>query len=205
MDLLIATSNPGKIREYAELLNDLPMKLLGLRDVGLDTMHVEEDAGTFEGNAELKAVAYAKAANLHALADDSGLVVDALGGLPGVETARYAGQGASDRDRYMKLLRALEGVPDEQRTARFVCVITVADPQTLQPVTVRGTVEGRIAHAPDEQGQFGFGFDPVFIPDGYTVALSSIPLEEKNRLSHRGRAAQQILPVLWKLAQNQGA
>jgi XTP/dITP diphosphohydrolase len=203
LDLLIATSNPGKLREYAELFATLPALLLYLRDVGLDTMHVEEDAGTFEGNAELKALAYAKAARLITLADDSGLVVDALDGLPGVETARYAGPGASDRDRYMKLLRAMNGLPDEQRRARFICVITVVDPQRMDPISARGTVEGRIAHAPDE-GEYGFGFDPVFIPDGYDVALSSIPVHEKNRISHRGRAAAQILPVLQQMAQERG-
>jgi XTP/dITP diphosphohydrolase len=204
LDLLIATSNPGKLREYSELFATLPARLLYLRDVGLDMIHVEEDAGTFEGNAELKALAYGKAAKLVTLADDSGLVVDALDGLPGVETARYAGPGATDRDRYMKLLRAMDGLPDERRRARFICVITVVDPRYMEPISVRSVVEGRIALAPDE-GEHGFGFDPVFIPDGYDVALSSIPVHEKNRTSHRGRAAAQILPILQQMAQEDGA
>ena len=125
--LLIGTSNPGKLREYAVLLADLPVRLLSLRDAGLDSLDIEEPYETFEENAAHKARAYAQASGLLAFADDSGLVVDALGGRPGVYSARYG--GPTDRDRYMKLLGELENVPDEQRTARFVCVSAAADPQ----------------------------------------------------------------------------
>lgn len=203
MDILIATTNAGKVREYADLMAGLPLRCLSLRDVGLDGMDVDETANTFEGNAELKVRAYAQASGLHALADDSGLVVDALGGQPGVFSHRWAGANADDAARYTKLLRELEGVPDAERTARFVCVIAVANPHTLDIVTADGMCEGRIARAPDLSGG-GFGYDPVFIADGYTVALSALPPDEKNRISHRGRAAYNIRPILQQMAQELG-
>jgi XTP/dITP diphosphohydrolase len=191
MRLLIATTNPGKVREYADIYADLPLEIVGLREVGLDLMAVDEPYETFEANAVHKAQAYARASGLLTLADDSGLEVDALDGKPGVHTARYGGPGASDRDRYMKLLSALGGVPDAQRTARFVCVIAVADPISDRLWTARGEVQGRIAQEPGA-GLHGFGFDPVFIPDGYAVTFSALTPDEKHRISHRGRAAQQM-------------
>ena len=194
--LLIGTSNPGKLREYAALLADLPVRLLSLRDAGLESLEVEEPFETFEENAAQKAQVYAKASGLLAVADDTGLVVDALGGRPGVYSARYG--GPTDRDRYLKLLGELEAVPDAQRTARFVCVCAAAKPGGDQVETARGTVEGRIARAPGE-GTEGFGYDAVFVPDGYQVVLSAIPMAEKNRISHRGNAARALIPALRRM------
>lgn len=197
-ELLIGTTNAGKMREYAEILGELPLVLLSLGDVGLGQLDVEETGDTYEANAELKARAYAAASGLLSLADDSGLAVDALNGLPGLYSHRYA--GPDDRARYEKLLNDLRDVPDEQRTARFICVIALIDPHTGRTQFTRGTVEGHIAHAPDLSGG-GFGYDPVFIPDGYDIALSALPPAEKNRLSHRGRAAEKMLPILRALAE----
>lgn len=199
MRLLIASTNPGKIREYGQMFSDLDLEIVGLQAVGLETLVVDEPYVTFEENAVHKAQTYARASGLMTLADDSGLEVDALGGRPGVYTARYAGEGASDADRYMKLLAEIASVPDTERGARFVCVIVVAQPDSAQVRQVRGECEGHIAHAPGD-GAYGFGFDPVFIPDGYDVTFNALPPEVKNRISHRGRAAQLILPVLAELA-----
>jgi XTP/dITP diphosphohydrolase len=202
MDLLIGTTNAGKLREYAALLAKVPARLVSLRDVGLAAMDVEETADTFEGNAVQKAIAYARASGLYTLGDDTGLAVDALNGRPGVQSHRYAGPDADDRARYEKLLREMANVADARRAARFICVVALVDPRTLTPVTVTGTVEGRIAREPDLSGG-GFGYDPVFIPNGSQVAWSAIPLAEKNRISHRGAAIRQLVPVLQQLAQRQ--
>ena len=190
--LLVATHNQGKLREYKELLHDLPVELVYLDDVGI-TQQVEETGSTFLENALQKALNYARISGLVTLADDSGLEVDALGGAPGVYSSRYAGPNASDRDRIEKLLRDLQGVPRERRTARFRCVIAVATPEG-EACTAQGTVEGLIVDTP--RGEHGFGYDPVFyLPDrGRTMA--ELPPEEKNRISHRARAAQAIKPLL---------
>lgn len=196
MDLLISTSNPGKLREYAILLADLGVNLLSPRDVGLADLDVEEPFETFAENAVHKARAYASASGMIALADDSGLEVDALGGRPGVYSARYG--GPTDRDRYMKLLGEIEVVPDGERTARFVCVAAAADPRRDIVETAAGYVEGVIAHAPGENLN-GFGYDAVFIPDGYDRVFSALPMDEKNGISHRGRAVQALIPALRRL------
>lgn len=195
--LLIASSNMGKVREYAEMFAALPHETVGLRDLDLHTLKVDEPYDTFEENAIHKAHAYAQASGLLTLADDSGLMVDALGGRPGVLTARYAGDGASDRDRYMKLLGELVGVPEGERGARFVCVIALVRSDGIME-HVRGECTGRIALAPGT-GAHGFGFDPVFIPDGFDVTFDQLPPEEKHAISHRGRAMQMILPILSQL------
>jgi XTP/dITP diphosphohydrolase len=191
MKLLIATNNAGKVREYAEMFAALPFEARSLADVGLGNMTVEEPYATFEENAAHKARAYAQAANMLTLADDSGLEVAALDNRPGVYTARYA--EGSDRDRYMKLLGELEGIPDAQRGARFVCVIALA--QNDKVAMVRGECVGHIAQAAGE-GAHGFGFDPVFIPAGYDVTFNALPPEIKHSISHRGRATQMIVPIL---------
>jgi XTP/dITP diphosphohydrolase len=192
-DLLIGTTNAGKVREYAALYADLiaaGVTLKSLRDVGLAAFDVDEPYATYEENARHKAQTYAEKAGMIALADDSGISVDALDGRPGVYSARYAGAGASDRDRYEKLLGELEGVPDERRTARFVCVIAVFDPRTGEIAYGRGEVAGQIARAPDAEAIHGFGYDPIFIPDGYRVSIGTLPPAEKDAISHRGRAAR---------------
>lgn len=198
MDLLIATSNPGKVREYYELLDGLDLRLLSLTDVGLADMEVAEDEETLEANAGLKARAYTKASGLYALADDTGLFVDALDGAPGVYPARYGGPGLTQQQRRLKLLGELAGVPDERRTARFQCVIALGVPGGDDLHMVSGTCEGRIAQQETDGGE-GFGYDAIFIPNGYTVTWSHVPLDEKNRISHRGQAARKIVPVLQNL------
>jgi XTP/dITP diphosphohydrolase len=200
MDLLIATSNPGKLREYETLLVDIPFRLLNLRDVGLDSMEVDETGETIAANAELKARAYIQASGLLTLADDTGLMVDALGGAPGVYPARYGGAGLTMPQRRQKVLAELEGIPDEQRTARFVCAIVLANPQTGELTTVEGACNGRIAQVDDEGGH-GFGYDAIFIAEGYDIPWSRLPQETKNQISHRGNAVRKIIPVLQGLAQ----
>ncbi len=201
--LLVGTNNPGKVREYEEMLVDLPepVEFTFPAREGL-TLEVEESAETFEGNARIKALAYAQASGLVSLADDSGLEVDALGGGPGVHSARYAGPGASDIDRYRKLLDALANVPAGPRTARFRCVVALALPDGTVH-TAEGTCEGEIGFAP--RGEHGFGYDPVFVvggQGGHTMAELAPGL--KNQISHRARALAAIQPVLRRLIEGLG-
>jgi XTP/dITP diphosphohydrolase len=196
--LLVATNNPGKVREYAELLADLPehVSFTLPAQEGL-TFEVEETGETFEENARLKALAFAQASGLLTLADDSGLEVKALDGAPGVRSARYAGPGASDADRYRKLLRALESVPQGQRSARFRCVVAVGLPRG-KLYTAEGICEGEIGFSP--KGEHGFGYDPVFVVEGYRgQTMAELPPDVKNQISHRARALQAIQPVLVRL------
>jgi XTP/dITP diphosphohydrolase len=198
MDLLIGTGNAGKLVEFQELLVGVDVRLLTLKDVGLGDMEVAEDATTLEDNAELKVKAYSQASGIVTVADDTGLYVDALDGAPGIYPARYGGPGLTPQQRRQKLLRDLQGVPPEKRTARFACVIAVANPRTGELTHVRGVCEGRIA-LEEDLGVNGFGYDPVFIPQGYTAAFSRLSAEEKNRISHRGLAAVQIIPILQRM------
>ncbi len=190
--LLIATHNPGKLREYRALLAGLPFQLVTPDALGLN-LSVVESGDTYAENARLKAVAYAQASGLLALADDSGLEVDALGGAPGVRSARYA--LGDDADRVAALLRALDatGVPRDKWTARFRCVILVAAPDG-RTWTAQGTCEGRIVDTP--RGSGGFGYDPVFFIPSHGCTMAELPAEEKNRISHRARAAQAVRPLL---------
>jgi XTP/dITP diphosphohydrolase len=194
--LLIGTNNPGKLREYRQMFAADPalahIAVVSLSEVGLGDFDVDEPFETFEENARHKAIAFAARAGLPAIADDSGLQVDALGGRPGVYSKRYA--PGTDADRCTKLLGELVDVPDAARTARFVCVTVGATPDG-RLIESRGVVEGHIAHAPGENSN-GFGYDPIFIPEGMERAFSALPPEEKNRLSHRGRALAALLPQL---------
>ena len=185
MKLLIATHNRGKLREYAEILNGLPLELATLDDAGI-THDVEETGATFQENARLKALTYARQSGLLALADDSGLEVDALGGAPGVYSKRYAGAGKSNAERNAYLLEQLRDVPRKGRAARFRCVIVIANAQGETWMS-EGTCEGEIAFAP--RGTNGFGYDPIFIVRGGKRHLAEYSSEEKNKISHRGRAA----------------
>lgn len=191
--LLIATNNAGKVREFQALLAGLPLEITFPAQEGLD-LEVEESGETFAENARIKAAAYAQASGLLTLADDSGLEVDALGGAPGVHSARYAGPDAGDADRYRKLLAALEDVPDGQRAARFRCTVALALPDgTL--LTADGVCEGEIGFAP--KGQHGFGYDPVFVVAGHAgQTMAELPEDEKNRISHRARAMMAMRPLL---------
>ena len=175
------------------------IELVSADDIGVDGEPVE-DAATFAANAEIKVRYYASRSGLPTLADDSGLEVDALDGGPGVLTKRYAGEGASDHDNNSKLLRALEGLPAEQRGARYVCVLALLPAAAGEVVFSSGTFEGRIVDSP--LGQGGFGYDPIFVPDsephdGRTVAQMSAA--EKNQRSHRGQAARLMADPLREL------
>ena len=183
--LLVATHNPGKVREYRELLADLAIEVTYLDAEGI-TQEVEETGETFTDNAILKATSYARVSGLWTWADDSGLEVDALDGAPGIYSSRYAGPGATDADRYRKLLDALTGVAWSQRTARVRCVVALATPDG-QLQTAEGTCEGIIAFGPT--GSNGFGYDPVFFLPDRGVTMAQLPAEVKNRISHRGLAA----------------
>jgi XTP/dITP diphosphohydrolase len=182
--LLIATNNRGKVREYRDILGDLPLELVTPADIGLE-LEVEETGATYEENACLKAQTFAQASGLLTLADDSGLEVDALGGEPGMHSHRYA--RGSDADRYRALLERLRDVPPEQRTARFRCVLVLAAP-TGEAYTCEGVCPGVIVDTP--RGEGGFGYDPVFYLPERGQTMAELAPEEKNHLSHRGRAGR---------------
>jgi XTP/dITP diphosphohydrolase len=201
MDLLIGTHNQGKLREYQTLLADASVRVLGLDDVGLDTLDVDETGTTFEENARQKALAYAQASGLLALADDTGLVVDALDGRPGLHSARYGPPGLDDRGRRQHLLVEMEPVPDERRSAHFACVIVIADPSGGETYAASGSCAGHIARQDDTDGEHGFGYDAIFVPDGYDKPWSRVTKAEKNSISHRGKAARKLIPVLKQLAE----
>jgi XTP/dITP diphosphohydrolase len=224
--LLIATGNPGKMREFADLLADLPFELVSLRDLGI-THEVDETGETFSENAWLKASEYAVISGLLTLADDSGLEVDALSGEPGVRSARYGGDSChSDQDRVEFLLKNMEDVPWEERGAKFRCVIAMALPDpTKSPLThlyergrqfppfrkggleedfgatlvtrAEGFVAGMIQY--QAQGDDGFGYDPVFYLPEYDKTAAQLPTDIKNRISHRAHAAKQAAETLKKL------
>ena len=186
-ELLVATSNAGKVRELSQLLSDFPLRLR-LLDEFPDVAEAEETGETFEENATIKALHYSAHGGLLTLSDDSGLVVDALGGAPGVRSARYAGREATYAERMSKLLGELDATGDAERRARFVCVIAVADPAAGALHTFEGVCEGRIARAP--RGTGGFGYDPLFIPEGHERTFGELPADIKHTLSHRARALQ---------------
>jgi len=196
--VLVATTNLGKLAEFSHMLASLPLvtppiRVLTVSDLPTDPGDVEETGTTFWENAILKAQTYAARTGLPALADDSGLAVDALGGAPGVYSARYAPTPAA---RIEKLLTALANVPDAQRTAHFVCVVALATPDG-RLIAAEGRVEGKITFAP--RGSGGFGYDPIFeLPNGQTMA--ELSAEVKNTLSHRGRALERLRPLAAALA-----
>jgi len=193
--LLLATNNKGKVREYRHLLHDLPYELVTLAEQNITTV-VAETGQSLEDNAQLKATALAKESRLITLADDSGLEVDALGGEPGLLSARYAGEDASDKERVRYLLARLEGVPWEKRKARFRCVIALAKPDG-QVELCQGERRGYITFAP--KGEQGFGYDPVFYLPELDKTMAELSLEIKNQVSHRGQAARQVQQKLERL------
>ncbi len=197
--LVLATGNRGKAAELARLLAEAA----GLLAAGVRSLadfpplaEIVEDGDTYEANAAKKARAVAAALGLPALADDSGLEVDALGGRPGLHSARYLGPGAPPVAQVAGLLRELAGVPPARRTARFVCALVLALPDGRE-AAARGVVEGTIAEAP--RGEGGFGYDPIFVPRGDTRTYAEMPAEEKARTSHRAAAARAIAPALRRL------
>lgn len=190
-ELLVVSYNPGKLNELLALLADWPARLVTPAEIGL-RLDVPEIGAVYEENARLKAVAHAQASGLWALADDSGLEVDALGGAPGIRSARYAGENAGDADRWALLLRHLAEVPWEKRTARFRAVVALAQPDG-RVAFVEGVVEGMIAFAP--RGSGGFGYDPLFYIPEYDCTMAELPPEIKNQISHRARAIQAARPI----------
>jgi len=197
MRILVATMNAGKLREYERLLADVQGLELETMASLADPVDVVEDRDTFRGNALKKATEIAKVAGIPCLADDSGLEVDALGGRPGVYSARYAGEDASDAQNNAKLLDELSDTADQQRTARFRCAIAVVDESGSELATVDGACEGRIGREP--RGTHGFGYDPLFVPDGYTQTMAELGPETKNEISHRAQAAAKLVPFLRQL------
>jgi XTP/dITP diphosphohydrolase len=193
--LLLASANQGKLRELRAILDGLGVELVGLDEAGLgEPPEVEETGDTFLENALLKGRAYAAWSGLAAVADDSGLEVDALGGAPGVRSARYAGPGASDQANLDKLLAELTGVPAERRTARFRCVAALHDPATGSETHAEAAWEGRILDAP--RGSGGFGYDPVFLPDGWDRTSAEVDQATKDAASHRGKAFRALRPAI---------
>lgn len=195
LEVLVATGNPGKIREIQEWLQGVPLRLRYLREFH-NISNVEEIGKSYKDNAILKAVTYSRQTGVCALADDSGLEVDALGEIPGVLSARYGGEHATDQERTEKLLVALGQHPRQERTARFVCCLALAgwsmgeskphsdDPRVLH--ICEGKCEGLIVEPP--RGNNGFGYDPVFVPNGYDRTFAELPAEVKNVISHRAQA-----------------
>ncbi len=197
MKFLVATSNPGKVREFRDMLGSNDFEWIGLKDLA-PLPEVEETGHTFRANAILKATAYAAATGLWTLADDSGLEVDALEKKPGIYSARWASlhnAGSGDQANNDLLLNQLEHVREADRTARFVCVLAVADPTGQIIWTTRATMEGRIAFTP--VGSHGFGYDPLFQVDGMNQTSAELLPEQKHRISHRGRALRQLTEQ-WK-------
>lgn len=193
--LLIATNNRGKVQELRALLGDVDMALVTPEEIGL-TLAVVEDGESYRENAEKKAVAFARACGLTALADDSGLEVDVLGGDPGLHSARYLAEpGATDADRRAFLLRNLRGKPRPWE-ARFRAAVAIASP-TGTMGSAEGECRGRII--PEERGMNGFGYDPIFLVDGTDKTMAELELEEKNRLSHRGKAVVKARSILLQL------
>ncbi len=188
LHLLIATTNPGKFREFSELLAGLPVTLESVGELA-NPPTVQEEGDVYSANALHKAVTIARWSNRAVLADDSGLEVDALGGAPGVRSARYAGEPQDSRANVAKLLHALERVPLEQRGARFRCVIAVACPDGAT-LTAEGTCEGYICESP--RGTRGFGYDPVFVYPPLGLTFAELPAESKNQVSHRAQACREL-------------
>jgi XTP/dITP diphosphohydrolase len=225
MDLLFGTTNPGKLAELRRLVAALPIRVVSPDELGRELPEVEEDGETFRENAEKKAAEWARHAGIHALADDSGLCVDALGGAPGVRSARWsddepgpapaspvcemagaaaeelgpvAGRAARDERNNDKLLAELAGIPDGRRGAEYQAVLAFARPDGSIVASVTGTCRGRIGR--ERRGTGGFGYDPLFVPEGETRTMAELPPEEKDARSHRGAAFRAILPALARLA-----
>ncbi|WP_334337508.1 XTP/dITP diphosphatase [Candidatus Merdisoma sp. JLR.KK011] len=193
--IIFATGNEGKMKEIRLILEDLGAEILSLKDAGID-IEIQEDGKTFEENAVIKAREVMRATGALVLADDSGLEIDYLNGEPGVYSARYLGEDTSYRIKNQNLIDRLEGVPDEQRTARFVCVIAAAFPDG-RIITARGAIEGIIGY--EERGEGGFGYDPIFWLPEYGCSTAELTMEKKNELSHRGKALREMKNELKKV------
>ena len=192
--IIFATRNEGKMKEIREILSGMDVQVLSLKEAGIET-DIPEDGTTFEENAGIKAAAVRDMTGRIVLADDSGLEIDFLGGEPGIFSARYMGEDTDYHIKNNTLIRRLEGVPDQKRTARFVCAIAAAFPDGSMR-TVRETMEGRIGY--EEKGENGFGYDPIFYLPEYGCTSAELTLEEKDRISHRGKALRALKESLLK-------
>ncbi|HIU10953.1 MAG TPA: RdgB/HAM1 family non-canonical purine NTP pyrophosphatase [Candidatus Avidehalobacter gallistercoris] len=199
MKLLIASGNRHKVTEIAKLLQGTTWEVCSLADFP-DVELPPEDAPDFAGNARIKAVAASKATGLWVLADDSGLAVDYLNGEPGVRSARYAGEQKDDNANNQKLLAAMQNCSREQRTARFICVLSLVSP-TGEEFTAQGVCEGTIGY--EERGEFGFGYDPLFVMSDGVHTMAELDMAAKNQVSHRARALAALLPTLLKIAESE--
>lgn len=186
--VIFATGNAGKMREIREIFKDLPVEVLSMKEAGI-FVDIVEDGSTFEENALIKAKAIAKETDAIVMADDSGLEVDALNKEPGVYSARYMGEDTSYTIKNQSIIDRLEGIPVEKRTARFVCAIACVFPDGSSKV-VRSTIEGYIGY--EEKGENGFGYDPIFMVPEYNCTSAELSMEEKNKISHRGKALRLI-------------
>lgn len=190
--IIFATGNAGKMKEIRNILSDLPVQVLSMREVGIQT-DIVEDGKTFAENAVIKARAIMQLTGEVVLADDSGLEIDYLNKEPGIYSARYMGEDTSYRIKNANLIQRLEGVPDEKRTARFVCAIAAAFPDGTVKTT-EGTIEGRIGY--EEKGENGFGYDPIFYVPEFGCTTAELSEERKNKISHRGRALAEMKEIL---------
>lgn len=188
MKIIFATGNEGKMKEIREILADPHVEILSMKEAGI-TAEIEENGTSFEENAVIKAKAVMELCHEIVLADDSGLEIDYLNKEPGIYSARYMGEDTSYRIKNQNLIDRLEGVPDEKRTARFVCVIAAAFPDG-EVLTARGTIEGRIGY--EEKGENGFGYDPIFYVPEYGCSTAQLSPEVKNQISHRGKALREM-------------
>ncbi len=195
MKIIAATKNKNKLREFGEILKGF--EIISQEDAGID-IDVEETGTTFEENSLLKAKAIYDATGIAAIADDSGLCVDALGGEPGVYSARYGGEGYDDKGRVTLLLKNMDNIPDNERSARFVCAITLVSGEGI--ITARGECEGKIDYTP--KGTNGFGYDPVFFVERFNKTMAEISPEQKNEISHRGKALKMFSEKLEKKQYN---
>lgn len=191
--IIVATGNEGKIVEFRQILGNTGYEFLSLKDIGLQDINIVEDGDTFEANAIIKATAIAKETGEMVLADDSGLEVDYLDKAPGVYSARFLGEDTPYTVKNNHIIKQLEGVPEEKRSARFVCVIACAYPDE-RVFTTRGVIEGQIGY--EERGENGFGYDPIFYVPDFGCTTAELPVEKKNEISHRGRALTAMYELL---------
>lgn len=192
--IIFATGNQGKMREIREILGDMDVEIQSMKEAGIE-LDIVEDGSTFEENAIIKAKAVAEHTDAIVLADDSGLEIDYLGGEPGIYSARYLGEDTSYRIKNQNLIDRLEGVPEAERTARFVCAIAAVMPDG-EVITTHGVIEGTIAH--EEKGANGFGYDPIFYVPEYHCTTAQLSDEQKNEISHRGKALEAMKEELKK-------
>ena len=190
--IIFATTNENKMKEIREILSNFPVEIFSMIEAGIKAV-IDENGSSFEESAAIKAEAIEKMTGAIVLADDSGLVIDYLNGEPGIYSARYMGEETSYHVKNAHLIERLKGVPDEQRTAWFVCCVAAAFPDR-ETAVVRGTIEGRIGYK--EEGENGFGYDPIFYVPEYGCTTASMSSEAKNAISHRGKALQLIKPVI---------